>query len=81
MPIETRAAYDAAKLRANALSAAPAGSEAADELAALIAEIRQWQERHEGQEAHGPEPVEGFIGPDDLPVSGLPGNLGKLRDD
>lgn len=29
----------------------------------------------------GITPPTGFLGPDDLPFSGLPGNLGKLRKD
>jgi hypothetical protein len=77
----TKAEYEAAVVRANALSDAPEGTPEARELALLIADLREWDEHHKGDQSHGPEPVEGFNRPDDLPFSGLPGNLGKLTKD
>lgn len=74
--------YEAAAARANALSDAPEGSEAAAELAELVAALREWEARREPQ-GHGPEenPAPGANqSPDDLPLSGLPGKLGKLRE-
>lgn len=84
MLIQNHTEYAAAAERANALSDAPEGSEAARELAVLIEALRKWDEAHAGENAHGPEthPEPGSIlSPDDLPVSGLPGNLGKLKVD
>ncbi|MGX1787029.1 hypothetical protein ACWIGM_09845 [Bosea sp. NPDC055332] len=82
MLIQNHTEYAAAAERANSLSDAPEGSEAARELAVLIEALRKWDEDHAGENAHGPEasPEPGNnISPDDLPVSGLPGNLGKLK--
>ncbi|MEI5668318.1 hypothetical protein WBO78_24355 [Bosea sp. CCNWLW174] len=84
MVIQNHTEYAAAAERANALSDAPEGSEAARELATLIAALRKWDEDHAGENAHGPEtnPEPGSnVSRDDLPVSGLPGNLGKLKAD
>lgn len=84
MLIQNHTEYAAAAERANALSDAPEGSDAARELAALIDALRKWDEVHAGENAHGPEadPEPGSnVSPDDLPVSGLPGNLGKLKAD
>jgi hypothetical protein len=71
--------YEAAVARANSLSDAPEGSPSAAEHAGLVAAIRAWDEEHKGANNHGPEPAEGLNRPDDLRLSGLPGNLGKLR--
>ncbi|RYF29772.1 MAG: hypothetical protein EOO23_06675 [Comamonadaceae bacterium] len=82
--INSRAEYQAAVERANALSDAPEGSEAASELAILVGALRKWDETHAGENAHGPEanPEPGSNrSPDDLALSGLPGNLGKLKAD
>ncbi|AOO81330.1 hypothetical protein [Bosea vaviloviae] len=79
--IANKAEYEAAAARANALSDAPEGSPAAQELATLVAELRQWDEAHKGENSHGPEPVAGLNRPDDMSVSGLPGNIGKLKKD
>jgi|APAra7269096613_1048513.scaffolds.fasta_scaffold12379_1 hypothetical protein len=79
MKISNHDEYAAAAARASSLSDAPEGSEAASELAELVTALRAWDEAHKGQNSHGPEPVEGLNRPDDLSVSGLPGNLGKLR--
>lgn len=82
MQIENNDEYEAAAARANALSDAPEGSKAAAELAELVAALRQWEASREPQ-GHRPEdnPVPGTNqSPDDLPFSGLPGNLGKLRE-
>lgn len=49
------------------------------ELAGLVAAIRAWDEAHKGEQSHGSEQVSGLTRPDDLSVSGLPGNLGKLH--
>lgn len=82
MRIESKDEFDAAAARANALSDVAEGTPAADELAELIAAIRDWEARRE-PEGHRPEedPEPGTNrSPDDLPFSGLPGNLGKLRE-
>lgn len=79
MTISNHAEYGAAVERASALGDAPRGSPQAEELQRLTAEIRRWDEDHKGENAHGPEPADGLLRPDDLPFSGLPGNLGKLR--
>jgi hypothetical protein len=73
--------YEAAALRANALSDAPEGSPAAEELAGLVADLRAWDDIHKGEQKNGPEPVDGLTRPDDMTVCGLPGNLGKLHAD
>ncbi|MDU0343718.1 hypothetical protein [Bosea rubneri] len=79
MLIENHDEYEAAAARANALSDAPEGSEAAEELAELVAALREWDARREpaseGQE-HNPSPSTNQR-PDDLPFSGLPRNLGR----
>lgn len=79
MKISNRDEYEAAASRANALSDAPEGSAAAGELAELVAALRVWDEEHKGENSHGPDPVQGLNTPDDLSVSGLPGNVGKLH--
>jgi hypothetical protein len=79
MAISNHEEYRAAVERAATLSNAPQGSPAETEFKTLKTEIRRWDEEHKGDNSHGPEPVEGFIRSDDLPFSGLPGNLGKLR--
>ncbi|KUL97373.1 hypothetical protein DK26_01530 [Bosea sp. WAO] len=82
MRIESKEEFDAAAARATALSDAAEGTPAADELAELIAAIRGWEARRE-PEGHGPEenPEPGTNrSPDDLPFSGLPANVGKLRE-
>lgn len=79
--INDKSEYEAAAARANALSDAPEGSPAAEELAALVADLRRWDDDHKGEQSHGPEPVEGLTRPDDMSVSGLPFNLGKLTKD
>lgn len=84
MIIETRADYEAALARAQALGAATAQEDTpeARELAALTQAIRRWEEargdRSFGREAN-PEPGSNRS-PDDLPVAGLPGNLGRLHE-
>ncbi|WP_129160492.1 hypothetical protein [Bosea sp. Tri-44] len=82
MLIQSHTEYAAKAERANALSDAPEGSSAAEELKNLIAALRQWDEDHAGENMHGPEanPLPGTNrSPDDLPIAGLPGNLGKLH--
>ncbi|MCV9937698.1 hypothetical protein OIU35_15190 [Boseaceae bacterium BT-24-1] len=82
MLIQSYTEYAAAAERANAISDAQEGSEEAAELANLIAAIRQWDEDHAGENSHGPEanPEPGTNRSlDDLPIAGLPGNLGKLK--
>lgn len=81
MTIATREEYRAAVNRAAALSDAPAGSEEASERERLTAEIRDWYEAHKGENATGPEQDQSLLRPDDLPFSGLPGDLGKLHKD
>ena len=81
MRISNREEYEAALARANALSDAPEGSAQAAEFAELEAALRTWNEARQGENSHGPEEVEGLLRPDDLPISGLPGNIGKLHKD
>ncbi|KRE07553.1 hypothetical protein ASE63_22935 [Bosea sp. Root381] len=81
MMISSRDEYRAAVERASALSDAPGGSAEAEEFRQLTAEIGRWNEEHKGENSHGPEPADGLLRPDDLPFSGLPGNLGKLEKD
>ncbi|WP_336812389.1 hypothetical protein [Bosea sp. MMO-172] len=81
MTLKTHEEYEAALQRAAALSDAPPDSPQATEFQQLTAEIRRWNEAHKGESSHGPEPSEGLLKPDDLPFSGLPGNLGKLNKD
>lgn len=84
MRIESHTEYAAAAERANALSDAPEGSDAAGERAVLIEALRKWDREHARENVHGPEddPEPGSNdNPDDLPVAGLPGNLGKLQAD
>lgn len=81
MTITTHADYRAAVERAAAISDAPEGSETAHEFKRLTSEIFQWDEAHKGESAHGPEEDQSLLRPDDLPFSGLPGNLGKLHKD
>ncbi|MGO4408316.1 hypothetical protein AB4Z10_29200 [Bosea sp. RAF48] len=66
--------------RAAALSDAPEGSPQATEFQQLADEIRGWDEAHKGENSQGPESSDSLLKPDDLPFSGLPGNLGKLKD-
>lgn len=80
MKISNHDEYEAAVARASALSDAREGSAAAAEHAELTAALRAWTEAHKGENSNGPEPIVGLNTPDDLSVSGLPGNLGKLRD-
>ncbi|SEG10691.1 hypothetical protein [Bosea lathyri] len=79
--ITNKTEYEAIAARARALSDAQEGSPAGEELATLVSELRQWDEAHKGEQSHGPEPVEGLNRPDDMSISGLPGNLGKLKKD
>lgn len=81
MIITSKAEYEAAAERANAISDAPEGSPAASELAALVEALRKWDEEHTGENRNGPEnsDVGTALTKDDLPISGLPGNLGKLN--
>lgn len=81
MTFKNRAEYEAALQRAAALSDAPAGSPQATEFQQLTSEIRRWNEAHRGESDQGPEPSNRLLKPDDLPFSGLPGNIGKLNDD
>jgi hypothetical protein len=69
MPITNRAEYE------------QEGSAQAEERAALAAELRAWDDAHRGENAHGPDSDTdvSLDSPDDMPVSGLPGNLGKLN--
>jgi hypothetical protein len=82
MKISNKAEYVAAAERANALSDAPEGSPAGRELAELVAALRGWDAAHRKERGRedNPEPASN-TSPDDLPVAGLPGNLGKLRQD
>ena len=77
----SRDEYSAAVQRAAALSDAPEGTEQAAEFRTLTEAIRRWDEEHEGENSHGPETETDLLRPDDLPFSGLPGNLGKLKRD
>lgn len=81
MPINNRAEYEQAIARANALSDAPEGSQQAQERAELAADLRAWDEKHRGENAHGPDSDTdvSLESPDDMSVSGLPFNLGKLN--
>lgn len=81
MKIKDKADYDAAAKRANAISDAPEGTPAARELAGLVGAIRAWEEAHKGENANGIEDASSLTRPDDLSISGLPGNLGKLYKD
>lgn len=79
MRIANHEEYQAAVHRAAALSDALPDSEQGREYQRLVGEIREWDEAHKGQNAHGPEEDDGFLTADDMAVTGLPGNLGKLR--
>ncbi|WP_377840163.1 hypothetical protein [Bosea sp. UC22_33] len=81
MAITTHADYRAAVERAAAISDAAERSDEARERDRLVFEIRQWDEAHKGENANGPEEDQSLLRPDDLPFSGLPGNLGKLHQD
>lgn len=81
MQIRNKADYDAAATRANALSDATEGSPEALEHAGLVDAIRIWDENYKGENANGVEDASSLTRPDDLSVSGLPGNLGKLYKD
>uniref|UniRef100_A0A9E7ZRH6 Uncharacterized protein n=1 Tax=Bosea sp. NBC_00436 TaxID=2969620 RepID=A0A9E7ZRH6_9HYPH len=80
MTLKTHEEYEAAVQRAAALSDAPGGSPQATQFQQLADEIRDWNEAHKGKNSHGPEHSDSLLKPDDLPFSGLPGNLGKLKD-
>lgn len=73
--------YQAAVQRAAAVSDALPDSDEGREFQRLTSAIREWDEAHKGENAIGPEPDQSLLRPDDLPFSGLPGNLGKLRKD
>ncbi|CAI0346505.1 hypothetical protein BO1005MUT1_520017 [Hyphomicrobiales bacterium] len=47
----------------------------------LTSAIRELEKTHKGENASRPEPDESLLRPDNLPFSGLPGNLGKPRKD
>lgn len=79
MRIASHEEYQAAMHRAAALSDALPDSEQGREYRRLISEIRDWDEAHKGQNAHGPEQYDGSLTSDEMAVTGLPGNLGKLR--
>jgi hypothetical protein len=81
MKITTPGEYEAALARAKALSDAPEGTPAGAELFELVAALRAWDEIHKGESANGPEPVDGLTRPDDMTISGLPFNIGKLTKD
>ncbi|CAH1699643.1 conserved hypothetical protein [Hyphomicrobiales bacterium] len=81
MRIANHEEYQAAVHRAAALSDALPDSEQGREYQRLISEIREWDDAHKCQNAHGPERDEGLLTPDDVAVTGLPGNLGKLHKD
>lgn len=81
MTLTNHEEYEAAVQRAATLSDAPEGSAEAAEFQHRTAEIRHWNEEHKGENTHGPEPTDGLLKSDDLSFSGLPGNLGKLKDD
>lgn len=81
MAIADHDEYKAAVNRAAQLSDASVDSEEGREFERLTAAIREWDQQHKGEEANGPEPDQSLLRPDDLPFSGLPGNLGKLRDE
>lgn len=81
MPISNHSDYRAAVKRAAAISDAPEGSEEARELRRLTSQIRRWHDAHKGENSHGPEEDQSLLRPDDLPFSGLPGNIGKLYKD
>lgn len=78
MRIASHEDYQAAVHRAATLSDALPDSEQGREYQRLLSEIREWDDAHKGQNAHGPE-EDGFLTPDDMAVTGLPGNIGKLR--
>ncbi|MGO4670218.1 hypothetical protein [Bosea sp. 2RAB26] len=81
MTLRNHEEYEAAVQRAAALSDAPEGSPQAAKFRQITAEIRRWNEADEDENSHGPAPSHSLLTPDDLPFSGLPGNLGKLRKD
>ncbi|MGO4741270.1 hypothetical protein AB4099_32435 [Bosea sp. 2KB_26] len=81
MTLRNHEEYEAAVQRIATLRDAPEGSPQATEFVQLTAEIRRWNEAHEGENDHGPAPSHSLLTPDDLPFSGLPGNLGKLKKD
>ncbi len=81
MHIANHDEYNAAVQRAAALSDALPKSEEGLEFQRLTSAIREWDEAHKGENAHGPELDQSLLRPDDLPFSGLPGNLGKLHKD
>lgn len=81
MTLRSHKEYEAAVQRAATLRVAPEGSPEAAEFLQLAAEIQRWSEAHEDENGHGPDPSHSFLTSDDLPFSGLPGNLGKLKKD
>lgn len=81
MPISNHSDYRSAVERAAAISEAAEGSEEARELSRLTSQIRRWDDAHKGENSHGPEEDKSLLRSDDLPFSGLPGNIGKLYKD
>jgi hypothetical protein len=81
MRIANHEDYAAAVERAASLDGALPNSEQGREFERLTLAIREWDEQHKGKNAQGPEPHESTLTVDDLPFSGLPGNLGKLNKD
>ena len=75
MNIKDTAEYDAAAIRANALMDARDGIPEEGDLARLSAS-RVGGSSKGGEHFRGPELVSDLTRPDDLTVSGLPGNLG-----
>lgn len=81
MQISNYDEYRAAVQRAAAISDAQPDSEEGREFQLLTSAIQEWDGAHKGENAHGPEPDQSLLRPDDLPFAGLPGNLGKLHKD
>lgn len=81
--------YEIAMIEIQELSGAPEGSPEERRLIELVEAAEAWDRGKGGEvagdvvpeHAHGPEPVDGLNRPDDLSVSGLPFNLGKLNKD
>ena len=85
--INSQRDYEAAMAEIQRLVGAPADSLKEARLKALVSAAEAWDRGKGGEVAgdvepdhsHGPENVEGLNRPDDLSVSGLPFNLGKLN--
>jgi len=77
MRISSKSDYDAAAARAAALDDAPEGTPAAAERATLREALRRWDQ----DQAGGDGDQGAALTKDDLPFTGLPGNLGKLKAD